>query len=155
MADETLMELIDAYTEARHIGGCHTYNVKTAEARKTVSDALMLHVAAKESVATAAQLALETLERTHKSLERQLELIADRAPGSYLDKRPVVNTLTMHQKRTEAAAIALRSALSYAPLPFAEGCECANCANGMGECQRLPFESEPAPPIPASEAKEL
>jgi hypothetical protein len=36
MADETLMELIDAYAEARHVGGCHTYNAKTAEARAKV-----------------------------------------------------------------------------------------------------------------------
>lgn len=43
MADDTntaerdaLMDLIDAYAEARHVGGCHTYNAKTAEARAKV-----------------------------------------------------------------------------------------------------------------------
>ena len=43
MADDTntaerdaLMYLIDAYAEARHIGGCHTYNATTAEARAKV-----------------------------------------------------------------------------------------------------------------------
>ena len=40
MADETLMELIDAYAEARHVGGCHTYNAKTAEARAKVAASL-------------------------------------------------------------------------------------------------------------------
>lgn len=33
---EALLELIDAYAEARHVGGCHTYNAKTAEARNAV-----------------------------------------------------------------------------------------------------------------------
>ena len=33
---EALLELIDAYAEARHIGGCHTYNAKTAAARAKV-----------------------------------------------------------------------------------------------------------------------
>lgn len=36
MADDTLMDLIDAYAEARHVGGCYTYNAKTAEARAKV-----------------------------------------------------------------------------------------------------------------------
>jgi len=34
--DKALMDLIDAYAEARHISGCHTYNAKTAEARAKV-----------------------------------------------------------------------------------------------------------------------
>lgn len=73
--------------------------------------------AGSEPVAAAAQSALETLERTHQSLARQLDLIAERAPGNFLDKRPVVSTLTMHQKRTEAAAAALRTALESHPSP--------------------------------------
>lgn len=73
--------------------------------------------AGSEAVAAAARLALETLERTHQSLARQLDLIAARAPGNFLDKRPVVNTLNMHQKRTETAAAALRSALDTHPSP--------------------------------------
>lgn len=36
-----LMDLIDAYAEARHVGGCHTYNAKTAEARANVAEALV------------------------------------------------------------------------------------------------------------------
>lgn len=35
-AEVNTMDLIDAYAEARHIGGCHTYNAKTAEARAKV-----------------------------------------------------------------------------------------------------------------------
>ena len=31
-----LLELIDAYAEARHVGGCHTYNANAAEARAKV-----------------------------------------------------------------------------------------------------------------------
>ena len=34
--ERDLMALVDAYAEARHIGGCHTYNAKTAEARAKV-----------------------------------------------------------------------------------------------------------------------
>jgi hypothetical protein len=34
--ERSLMELIDDYAEARHVGGCHTYNAKTAEARAKV-----------------------------------------------------------------------------------------------------------------------
>ena len=73
--------------------------------------------AGSESVAAAARLALETLYRTHQSLARQLDLIAERAPGNFLDKRPVVNTLNMHRKRTETSAAALRSALDTHPSP--------------------------------------
>lgn len=40
-----LMELIDAYAEARHVGGCHTYNAKTAEARAKVVAAIKLETA--------------------------------------------------------------------------------------------------------------
>jgi hypothetical protein len=38
--ERDLMALVDAYAEARHIGGCHTYNAKTAEARANVVAAL-------------------------------------------------------------------------------------------------------------------
>lgn len=72
---------------------------------------------AQEAVAQATQAALETLERTYQTITRQLDLIAERAPGTFLDKQPVVNTLRMHQKRAETAAIALRSALAAAPQP--------------------------------------
>jgi hypothetical protein len=34
---QALLALIDDYAEARHAGGCHTYNVKTNEARKQVA----------------------------------------------------------------------------------------------------------------------
>lgn len=40
-----LMKLIDAYAEARHVGGCHTYNTKTAEARAAVVAAMVRSMA--------------------------------------------------------------------------------------------------------------
>lgn len=45
----------------------------------------------------------EVIERTAEVIERQLALIADRAPGNYLDKRPVVQSMTLHAKRLRAA----------------------------------------------------
>ena len=50
---DALMDLIDAYAEARHVGGCHTYNAKTAEARAKVVDSLAAS-AGSEPVAPAA-----------------------------------------------------------------------------------------------------
>lgn len=37
---EDLLDLIDAYAEARHVCGCHLYNAKTAAARNAVVAAL-------------------------------------------------------------------------------------------------------------------
>lgn len=128
--------------------------------------------AGSEPVAAAAQSALETLERTHQSLARQIDLIAERAPGNFLDKRPVVSTLTMHQRRTEAAAIALRTALVTHPSPpyGMAGLPTRNelalqllVAGGfvtdkkLAEALALVDAACPAlaQPIPASEAKEL
>lgn len=45
----------------------------------------------------------DTLDHIAKSMTRQLALIADRAPGPYLDKRPVVQTLHMHAQRAQKA----------------------------------------------------
>lgn len=39
-AEVNMMDLIDAYAEARHVCGCHTYNAKTAKARANVVAAL-------------------------------------------------------------------------------------------------------------------
>lgn len=46
---------------------------------------------------------LAALDHIEKTLTRQLELIADRAPGDYLDKRPVVQSLQSHARRARAA----------------------------------------------------
>lgn len=37
------------------------------------------------------------------AIEKQLELIRERAPGDYLDKRPVVQALASHKRRLDAA----------------------------------------------------
>lgn len=57
--DEALLALIDDYAEARHAGGCHTYNVKTNEARKQVAAELRrLHARVTELEAQAVPAAL-------------------------------------------------------------------------------------------------
>jgi hypothetical protein len=55
-----------------------------------------------EEVQWEAHLA-EVVEHTIDTLTRQLELIAERAPGSFLDKVPVVRSLTAHRQRLERA----------------------------------------------------
>ena len=45
----------------------------------------------------------EAVELTIDTLGRQLELIAERAPGGYLDKTPIVRSLTAHKQRLERA----------------------------------------------------
>ncbi|WP_230972993.1 hypothetical protein [Burkholderia vietnamiensis] len=45
----------------------------------------------------------EAVTRTIETIKRQLDLIADRAPGNYLDKRPVVQSLGAHVRRLEKA----------------------------------------------------
>lgn len=49
---------------------------------------------------------MDAVDRTIQTIERQLELIAERAPGAYLDKRPVVQSLTAHVRRLRAALLA-------------------------------------------------
>jgi hypothetical protein len=45
----------------------------------------------------------EAVDLTIKTLERQLDLIDERAPGNYLDKMPVIRSLSAHKKRLERA----------------------------------------------------
>ncbi|MFN4121299.1 hypothetical protein [Acidovorax sp.] len=45
----------------------------------------------------------DTLDHMAKSMTRQLDLIAERAPGAFLDKQPVINTLRMHSQRAQKA----------------------------------------------------
>ncbi|HGF4018899.1 hypothetical protein [Burkholderia cenocepacia] len=45
----------------------------------------------------------EAVTRTIETIKRQLDLIADRAPGDFLDKRPVVQSLGAHVRRLEKA----------------------------------------------------
>ena len=45
----------------------------------------------------------DAIDLTIKTLERQLDLIAERAPGNYLDKTPIVRSLRAHKQRLERA----------------------------------------------------
>jgi len=45
----------------------------------------------------------EAVDLTIKTLERQLDLIDERAPGIYLDKMPVIRSLRAHKQRLERA----------------------------------------------------
>ena len=60
---------------------------------------------------------MEAVELTIDTLDRQLDLIAERAPGKFLDKTPVVRSLTAHKERLERA-VAERNA-SFATHPAA------------------------------------
>ncbi|NIF51440.1 hypothetical protein [Burkholderia sp. Ax-1724] len=57
---------------------------------------------------------LEVVEHTIDTIGRQLELIAERAPGKFLDKTPIVRSLTAHKQRLERA-VAERNASFAAP----------------------------------------
>ncbi|WP_230958690.1 hypothetical protein [Burkholderia stagnalis] len=48
----------------------------------------------------------EAITRTIETIKRQLDLIADRASGDFLDKRPVVQSLGAHVRRLEKALAA-------------------------------------------------
>ncbi|CDY76152.1 hypothetical protein BGLT_05225 [Caballeronia glathei] len=45
----------------------------------------------------------DAIDLTIKTLERQLDLITERAPGNYLDKTPIVRSLRAHKQRLERA----------------------------------------------------
>ena len=45
----------------------------------------------------------EAVHLTISTLTRQLDLIAERAPGEYLDKTPIVRSLVAHKNRLEKA----------------------------------------------------
>jgi hypothetical protein len=47
----------------------------------------------------------EAVDLTIKTLERQLDLIAERAPGKYLDKTPIVRSLKQHWARLTNATL--------------------------------------------------
>lgn len=56
------------------------------------------------------------VERTIGTIERQLALIAERAPGTMLDKQPVVRSLSAHKRRLKQALISAPPSLSeWAP----------------------------------------
>jgi hypothetical protein len=48
----------------------------------------------------------DAVQLTISTITRQLDLIAERAPGNYLDKTPIVRSLTAHKNRLEKALLA-------------------------------------------------
>lgn len=60
---------------------------------------------------------LATLKHISSAIERQLELIAERAPGQFLDKKPVVQALRSHARKAYAAIAAAEAAPNYPAIP--------------------------------------
>lgn len=52
----------------------------------------------------------DALKHISSAIERQLELIAERAPGQFLDKRPVVQALRSHAQKANAAIATAKTA---------------------------------------------
>lgn len=52
----------------------------------------------------------DTLEHIRDTIDGQLTLIAQRAPGKYLDKTPIVRCLRLHRTRADEALTALQGA---------------------------------------------
>ncbi|BBH13429.1 hypothetical protein [Chromobacterium haemolyticum] len=59
----------------------------------------------------------DALKHISSAIERQLELIAERAPGQILDKRPVVQALRSHAQKANAAIAAAEAAPQPAQQP--------------------------------------
>jgi hypothetical protein len=72
----------------------------------------------------------EVVARTVEVIERQLALIGERAPGEYLDKRPVVQSLQAHVRR-------LRAALAAPSLPAGDGLTVADYQAAFEDHQRM------------------
>ncbi|KMN29652.1 hypothetical protein VI26_22855 [Chromobacterium sp. LK1] len=105
----------------------------------------------------------DALKHIFSAIERQLELIAERAPGQFLDKRPVVQALGSHARRANAAIAAAEAAQALGAEPVAwmseemvDG-ELAREFNGHNEFSGgrtgVPLYAEPQPasaqPAPA------
>lgn len=58
---------------------------------------------------------MEAVELTIDTLARQLDLIAERAPGKFLDKVPVVRSLTAHKQRLERAVAERNASFTASP----------------------------------------
>lgn len=58
------------------------------------------------SASPAASVLTDAVHLTIETIIRQLDLIAERAPDKYLDKTPVVRSLTAHKNRLEKALLA-------------------------------------------------
>lgn len=60
-----------------------------------------------QPIDAAQDVLIEAVDTTVKTIERQLNLIEERAPGGYLDKLPVVRSLTLHKRRLTKALNAI------------------------------------------------
>ncbi|MDR5824724.1 hypothetical protein [Caballeronia sp. LZ043] len=74
-------------------------------AQETMLNLFLRHAAPQSQgeKAVASGNLLDAVERTIETLNRQIALIAERAPGQYLDKMPVVRSLNAHARRLTAA----------------------------------------------------
>ncbi len=166
MADDTLMDLIDAYAEARHVGGCHTYNAKTAEARAKVVASL---------AASAGSEPMAWRDPSNMCDDQSFTLSRERAKKwPHIYKQP----LYTHPSSPEGMAgwISVDERLpepgqNVAFVVRANICGSFRLLNGRvlggrflpGEGFSIPglcvdashWMPLPAPPLPASEAKEL
>ncbi|VWD49760.1 hypothetical protein BLA17378_08634 [Burkholderia aenigmatica] len=91
----------------------------------------------------------EAVTHTIDTISRQLDLIAERAPGNFLDKVPVVRSLTAHKKRLEKALapVEQHEAAPAGSRYTHPGCEVCACPAGV--CQAdysYPRKSEQAAP---------
>ena len=85
---------------------------------------------------TCADALADAVAHTIETIKRQLDLIADRAPGNFLDKRPVVQSLGAHVRRLEKALAASPSSQpAVAPISPEQAMKAA----------KLGYISKPAP----------
>lgn len=71
-----LLSLIDSYAEARHVGGCHTYNARTAAARNVVVAALASAAAPQPDTAYTAlidDISLGAIQDAYRAARARLE----------------------------------------------------------------------------------
>lgn len=86
--ERDLMALVDAYAEARHIGGCHTYNAKTAEARAKVVASLPANAGSEPVALDPRHIRkfLQALQAGEMSVGRAVEILDAWVGGYYSDE---------------------------------------------------------------------
>lgn len=98
----TVQQALDALERTNSEPGSMAYE-REAKASVALEDALRAAPQQQAEPVAAAPALIEALDHIAKTIERQIELIKDRAPGVYLDKRPVVKSLQSHAKRARDA----------------------------------------------------
>ena len=95
----------------------------------------------------------EAVTRTIDTIKRQLALIAERAPGDFLDKRPVVQSLGAHAGRLEKA-LAASPVEQPAAAPACKRCGAttAQACNDRGCFYLESGDGEPAASQPPAQA---